>query len=141
MLDTTMPSRMQADLALATTRMLRAYAAAASRSLGASARFGLMWSDLVRSAAAAPFDVSASNPLLASWQRLLYANAWRPDYWPAWNAAMGARAEPDAADAPKAALSQPEQAFSSYRSAGGHAAAQIIAPALHGAAPLTRAQA
>lgn len=75
--------------------------------------------------AGAPFAGPWASATLLSWQRLARWSAANPAYWPAWKVELSQR--PLALPAPSA--DDGAHAFSSYRSAGGHAVAQVIAPA------------
>lgn len=111
----------QTQLADATADMMRAYARATALAATLSASRGIsLWALMLAASAQSPWAIQS---------RL----AWGPlQGWAAWSSACGSssREQPgEAAEAPaevqpEAAPSDP--AFASYRSAGGHAVAQVI---------------
>jgi len=108
----------QTQLADATANMMRACALLAARtaSLSASGSFSL-WAQMMAASAGSPWSMQSRI-------------AWSPvQGWAAWKQAclsptglQPAEAEPESPASPAA----PDPAFASYRSAGGHAVAQVI---------------
>jgi hypothetical protein len=108
----------QTQLADATADMMRACALLAARtaSLSASGGFSL-WAQMMAASAGSPWCTQSRM-------------AWSPvQRWAAWSRACLAPTELQPAEAAPesiAAPAAPDPAFASYRSAGGHAVAQVI---------------
>jgi hypothetical protein len=108
----------QSQLADATADMMRACALLAARTASLSASGSLsLWAQMMAASAGSPWTMQ-SLP------------AWSPvQGWTAWNRACVAPMKPEQAEAaaePVTAPVAPDPAFASYRSAGGHAVAQVI---------------
>jgi hypothetical protein len=100
----------QTQLADATAEMLRACALLTARTASLSASRNLsLWTQMLAASARSPWSMQS---------RL----AWAPlQGWAAWSRACQPQAEAAPAEPPS-----PDPAFASYRSAGGHAVAQVI---------------
>jgi hypothetical protein len=106
------------QLADATADMMRAYALVSARAASLSASRGIsLWAQMLAASAGSPWVMQsrmACDPLQG---------------WVAWNRAWlpSSRPQPKAAP-PQTPVDPPaaDQAFASYRSAGGHAVAQVI---------------
>lgn len=108
----------QSQIADATADLMRAYALATATVAGRSMLKGMsLWTQMLRSSALAP------NPAFA------VACAVRSH--PTWTVEEGTMAGPCEAQPGAEDFNQPapDSAFSSYRSSGGHAVAQVIVPA------------
>ena|SRR3990172_1620462 len=108
----------QTQLADATADMMRACALLAARTASLSASGSLsLWAQMMAASAGSPWSMQS---------RL----AWSPAQgWAAWNRACLPQTELQPAEtAPEsvAAPGVPDPTFASYRSAGGHAVAQVI---------------
>jgi hypothetical protein len=108
------------QLADAAGDMMRAYALVAARAAAMSASRSIsLWALMLAASARSPWAMQS---------RL----AWNPlqGWAAAWSNACRQSSRPLAEDAPnetRAEALSPDPAFASYRSAGGHAVAQIIA--------------
>ena len=144
----------QSQIVDATASIMRAYLKAATNTFAASASHSLsLWSGLLETGspltAVAGWPRPPSNAVAMSWAPLAQAwwlgpsvTFWAPlADWGAWSrASFAASGDHNGATQPPASGAlchaapqrQPasEAGFASYRSAGGHAAAQVIVPAL-----------
>jgi hypothetical protein len=104
----------QTQLADATAEMLRACVLLTARTASLSASRSLsLWTQMLAASARSPWSMQS---------RL----AWAPlQGWAAWSRACLPQAE-EATPACTAEPPSPDPAFASYRSAGGHAVAQVI---------------
>lgn len=109
------------DLALASGDLARAYANVAMRALVATAAQSfLLWSDFISASTPQSVQASWSAPMS------LFDQAMRMQPF-GWMAPPGFNfAAPTASIAETTALAALPVPFSNYRSAGGHAAAQVI---------------
>jgi hypothetical protein len=106
------------QLADAAADMVRAYTLVAARAATVSASRSIsLWALMLAASTRSPWAMQS---------RL----AWDPlQGWAAWSRACGSSGQTQAKDAPnatEAGTPAPDPAFASYRSAGGHAVAQVI---------------
>jgi len=113
--------RTQTQFADVTAALMRSCAIAAARSFAQSAGQGLaFWSDLMRAAAPARGRPALpANPLgmFATLSPVFWMELAQMSPWPAWSWGAASRAP-----APPGG----EGEYASYRSAGGHASAQVV---------------
>ena len=117
--------RTQTQFADATAAMMRTCAIAATNAMAQSAYQGLsFWSDMMRVAAPARCAMPGMPFAPAYWTAFARMSPWTP----AWPLQQAPRAR--AQEAPSPAQPSADGGYASYRSAGGHASAQVvIAPA------------
>ncbi len=113
--------RNQTQFADATAAMMHACAIAATNAMAQSARQGLsFWSDVMRlGAPARPVSPGISLAALSPAYWTAFVGSWTP----AWS--IQATARPARAPTP-AAQPATDSGYASYRSAGGHASAQVV---------------
>jgi hypothetical protein len=68
------------------------------------------------------------GPSVTFWAPLADWGAWSRGAFPVWNGAL--QVPPSGTASNGAAAPAPDASFASYRSAGGHAVAQVIVPAI-----------
>lgn len=113
--------RTQTQFADATAAMMRTCAIAATNAMAQSAYQGLsFWSDMMRVAAPARSAMPGMSFAPAYWTAFARMTPWTPA-WPS-QPAPRARA-PGAPSPPQPAA---DGGYASYRSAGGHASAQVV---------------
>ena len=109
----------QTQLADATANMMRAYALATARAASLSASRSIsLWALMLAASASSPWAMQSRV-------------VWDPlQGWAAWSRACLQSGQTQATEAPQGQAGSeppaPDPAFASYRSAGGHAVAQII---------------
>lgn len=148
----------QSQLADATASIMRAYLIAATDAFAASASRSLsLWSAMAPQGLAAqwsawPWLAGGApgmswaplaqtwwlGPSVTLWAPLADWGAWSRRSHPAWSGWNGAAQVPPSGPASNAAARPaPDPGFASYRSAGGHAAAQVIVPTIEELAEVT----
>jgi hypothetical protein len=78
----------------------------------------------------APFTGTWPGPSFSVWMQLPDWGVWRKSSLAIWNGWLAPRTAPPGDEAPPTARSAVSEPYASYRSAGGHAAAQVTAPGL-----------
>jgi hypothetical protein len=147
----------QSQLMDALASIMRAYVRAATETLAASAgRSMSLWTEAMQSSvsgngqnlypAGMSFAMSPAGWMAQPWWLGPSAKFWGPlaDWgafgkapFPGWSAPAKAAPASEKATAKGAAQPAPEAGYASYRSAGGHAVAQVIVPSIEEWAEIT----